>query len=214
LWRRSKAACPAIKPPNGLGSRSARPRRFVGPRHPNRARLRIHPAWTGGGWTRRGGEFCRDDPMGGASDQQQEITITGRRSFFLDQHAIHVQRISNSARLLSYLLTLPLFIIDTLSVTALVAIATILLARGQDLQSSLLLLGIFRLGCGPDDSFDNPAECCVGAGSFSLCLDRGYLSRVARFAAAAVRPSAGSDGRRPPSRSDRRSRSNMCPIFS
>jgi hypothetical protein len=64
---------------------------------------------------------------------------------FPDQHAIHVQRISNSARLLSYLLTLPLFIIDTLSVTALVAIATILLARGQDLQSSLLLLGIFAL---------------------------------------------------------------------
>jgi hypothetical protein len=41
--------------------------------------------------------------------------------------------------------TLPRFIIDTLSVTALVAIATILLARGQDLQSSLLLLGMFAL---------------------------------------------------------------------
>jgi ATP-binding cassette subfamily C protein len=75
----------------------------------------------------------------------KEITITGRRSFFLEQHGYHVQRFSNSARLLSFLMTLPRFIIDTLSVTALVAIVAILLARGQDLQSSLLLLGMFAL---------------------------------------------------------------------
>jgi ATP-binding cassette, subfamily B, bacterial PglK len=82
---------------------------------------------------------------GQAISSVKEITITGRRSFFLDQHAFHVQRFSNSARLLSFLVTLPRFIIDTLSVTALVAIVTILLARGQDLQSSLLLLGMFAL---------------------------------------------------------------------
>jgi ABC-type multidrug transport system fused ATPase/permease subunit len=82
---------------------------------------------------------------GQAISSVKEITITGRRSFFLDQHAFHVQRFSNSARLLSFLVTLPRFIIDTLSVTALVAIAMILLARGQDLQSSLLLLGMFAL---------------------------------------------------------------------
>ena len=82
---------------------------------------------------------------GQAISSVKEITITGRRSFFLDQHAFHVQRFSNSARLLSFLMTLPRFIIDTLSVTALVAIAMILLARGQDLQSSLLLLGMFAL---------------------------------------------------------------------
>ncbi len=75
----------------------------------------------------------------------KEITITGRRAFFLDRHAFHVQRFSNSNRLLSFLVTFPRFMIDTLSVTALVAIATILLARGQDLQSSLLLLGMFAL---------------------------------------------------------------------
>ena len=73
----------------------------------------------------------------------KEITITGRRAFFLDQHALHVQRFTNSNRLLSFLVTLPRFIIDTLFVTALVTIAAILLARGQDLQSSLLLLGMF-----------------------------------------------------------------------
>ncbi len=82
---------------------------------------------------------------GQAISSVKEITITGRRSFFLDQHAFHVQRFSNSARLLSFLVTLPRFIIDTLSVTALVAIVTILVARGQDLQSSLLLLGMFAL---------------------------------------------------------------------
>jgi ABC-type bacteriocin/lantibiotic exporter with double-glycine peptidase domain len=80
---------------------------------------------------------------GQAISSVKEITITRRRSFFLDQHAFHVQRFSNSARLLSFLVTLPRFIVDTLSVTALVAIAMILLARGQDLQSSLLLLGMF-----------------------------------------------------------------------
>jgi ATP-binding cassette, subfamily B, bacterial PglK len=75
----------------------------------------------------------------------KEITITGRRAFFLDQHAHHVQRFTNSNRLLSFLVTLPRFIIDTLSVTALITVAAILLARGQDLQSSLLLLGMFAL---------------------------------------------------------------------
>jgi ATP-binding cassette, subfamily B, bacterial PglK len=75
----------------------------------------------------------------------KEITITGHRSFFLDQHAFHVRRFSNSARKLLFLMTLPRFIIDTLSVTALVAITTILLVRGRDLQSSLLLLGMFAL---------------------------------------------------------------------
>ncbi|HTW87001.1 MAG TPA: ABC transporter ATP-binding protein [Candidatus Binataceae bacterium] len=75
----------------------------------------------------------------------KEITITGRRAFFLDQHAHHVQRFTNSNRLLLFLMTLPRFIIDTLSVAALIAIAAILLARGQDLQSSLLMLGMFAL---------------------------------------------------------------------
>jgi ATP-binding cassette subfamily C protein len=75
----------------------------------------------------------------------KEITITGRRAFFLDHHAHHVQRFSNSNRLLSFYITLPRFIIDTLSVTALITIAAIILARGQDLQSSLLLLGMFAL---------------------------------------------------------------------
>ena len=35
---------------------------------------------------------------GQAISSVKEITITGRRSFFLDQQAFHVQRFSNSAR--------------------------------------------------------------------------------------------------------------------
>ena len=75
----------------------------------------------------------------------KEIAITGRQSFFLDQHARHVQGFSDAARSLAFLITIPRFVIDTLSVIAMVAIAAILLGRGQDLQSSLLLLGTFAL---------------------------------------------------------------------
>ena len=75
----------------------------------------------------------------------KEIIITGRRSFFIDQHSYHVQRFTDSMRSLTFLTTVPRFVIDTLAVTAMVAIAAILLARGQDLQSTLLLLGMFAL---------------------------------------------------------------------
>jgi ABC-type multidrug transport system fused ATPase/permease subunit len=75
----------------------------------------------------------------------KEIIITGRRSFFIDQHSYHVQRFTDAARSLTFLTTVPRFVIDTLAVTAMVAIAAILLARGQDLQSTLLLLGMFAL---------------------------------------------------------------------
>jgi ATP-binding cassette subfamily C protein len=46
---------------------------------------------------------------------------------------------------LNLLSAVPRFAIDTLAVGAVVAIAAILLARGQDLQSILLLLGMFAL---------------------------------------------------------------------
>lgn len=75
----------------------------------------------------------------------KEITITGRRSFFLDQHGYHVQRFTDSIRSLTFLSAIPRFTIDTLAVSAMVAIAAILLSRGQDLQSILLLLGMFTL---------------------------------------------------------------------
>lgn len=76
----------------------------------------------------------------------KETMITGRRSFFVDQHSDHVQRFTNSLRSLSFLSALPRFIVDTLTVSSMVAIAVILLSGGKDLQSVLLLLGMFALG--------------------------------------------------------------------
>ena len=75
----------------------------------------------------------------------KEIMITGRRSFFIDQHGTHVRRFTDSARSLTFLSVVPRFVIDTLAVSAMVAIAAILLTRGEDLQSTLLLLGMFAL---------------------------------------------------------------------
>jgi ABC-type multidrug transport system fused ATPase/permease subunit len=75
----------------------------------------------------------------------KEIMITGRRSFFIDEHSYHVRRFADSMRSLTFLTTAPRFVIDTLAVTAMVTIAAILLGRGQDLQSTLLLLGMFAL---------------------------------------------------------------------
>jgi ATP-binding cassette subfamily C protein len=75
----------------------------------------------------------------------KEIMISGRRSFFVDQHSYHVHRFADSSRSLTVLGVIPRFVIDTLAVTAMVVIAAILLARGQDLQSTLLLMGMFAL---------------------------------------------------------------------
>ena len=75
----------------------------------------------------------------------KEIIISGRGSFFVDQHGYHVHRFADASRSLTVLGVIPRFVIDTLAVTAMVAIAAILLARGQDLQSTLLLMGMFAL---------------------------------------------------------------------
>jgi ATP-binding cassette subfamily C protein len=75
----------------------------------------------------------------------KETTLTGRRSFFIDQQGRHVRRFTEALRSLSFLSALPRFVIDTLAVTAMVAIAAILLSRGEDMQSILPILGMFAL---------------------------------------------------------------------
>jgi ATP-binding cassette subfamily C protein len=75
----------------------------------------------------------------------KEITLTGRRSFFVEQHAYHVRRFTDALRSLTFLTAIPRLCIDTLAVSGVVAIAAILLMGGQDLQSILLLLGMFAL---------------------------------------------------------------------
>jgi ABC-type multidrug transport system fused ATPase/permease subunit len=75
----------------------------------------------------------------------KETKLTGQRSFFIDQQVSHVERFTDALRSLSFLSALPRFIIDTLAVTAMVAIAAILLSRGEDMQSILPILGMFAL---------------------------------------------------------------------
>jgi len=75
----------------------------------------------------------------------KETMITGRRSFFIDQHSYHVRRFTDSLRSLTFLSAFPRLVIDTLAVSAMVAIAAILLRGGEDLQSILPLLGMFTL---------------------------------------------------------------------
>ena len=71
--------------------------------------------------------------------------ITGSRSFFLDEHGHHVYQFADLIRSMAFLTASPRFIIETLAVIAMVTIAAILIARGEDLQSTLLLLGMFAL---------------------------------------------------------------------
>jgi len=75
----------------------------------------------------------------------KETTLTGRRSFLIDQHSYQVRHFTESLRSLSFFSAFPRFVIDTLAVTAMVAIAAILLRGGRDLQSILPLLGMFAL---------------------------------------------------------------------
>jgi ABC-type multidrug transport system fused ATPase/permease subunit len=75
----------------------------------------------------------------------KETMITGRRSFFIDQHGYHVQRFTDSLRSLTFLTAFPRLVIDTLAVSAMVAIAAMLLRGGEDLESILPLLGMFTL---------------------------------------------------------------------
>ena len=84
---------------------------------------------------------CAEQAIGSV----KEITLTGRRSFFVEQHNYHVRRFTDSLQSLAFLSSIPRFAIDTLAVSAMVAIAAILLWVGQDLRSILLLLGMFTL---------------------------------------------------------------------
>jgi ATP-binding cassette, subfamily B, bacterial PglK len=75
----------------------------------------------------------------------KETRITGRGSFFVDQHSYHVRHFTDSLRSLAFLSAFPRLVIDTLAISAMVAIAAILLRGGEDLQSILPLLGMFTL---------------------------------------------------------------------
>jgi ATP-binding cassette subfamily C protein len=75
----------------------------------------------------------------------KETLVTGRRAFFIDKYDYHIGRFAEAVRSMMFLSLIPRFVIDTLAVSTMVAIAAILLARGQDLLSILPLLGMFAV---------------------------------------------------------------------
>jgi ABC-type multidrug transport system fused ATPase/permease subunit len=75
----------------------------------------------------------------------KEIKITGRDRFFVNQHSYYVERFTDSLRSLTFLSAIPRFAIDGLVVSGMVSILGILLWRGQDLQASMLILGMYVL---------------------------------------------------------------------
>jgi ATP-binding cassette subfamily C protein len=75
----------------------------------------------------------------------KETLVTGRASFFLDRQCRYVRDLAHSLRSLMFLSAIPRLVIDTLAVTAMVAIALVILARDQDVQSILTVLGVFGM---------------------------------------------------------------------
>ena len=75
----------------------------------------------------------------------KETLLMGRASFFIDRHGYHTRRFADSHRSSMLLSATPRLVIDTLAVTAMVAIVLIIIARGQDPQSILPVLSMFAV---------------------------------------------------------------------
>jgi ATP-binding cassette subfamily C protein len=75
----------------------------------------------------------------------KETLLMGRASFFIDRHGYHARRFADSHRSSMLLSNTPRLVIDTLAVTAMVAIVLIIIARGQSPQSILPVLGMFAV---------------------------------------------------------------------
>jgi ATP-binding cassette subfamily C protein len=75
----------------------------------------------------------------------KETLIMGRAAFFIDRHADHAERFAESFRSSMVLSSIPRLVIDTLAVTAMVSIVLIVVARGQNPQTILPILGMFAV---------------------------------------------------------------------
>jgi ATP-binding cassette, subfamily B, bacterial PglK len=75
----------------------------------------------------------------------KETLVMGRAAFFIDRHAPHARHFAESFRSSMLLSSIPRLVIDTLAVTAMVAMVLIILARGQNPQSILPVLGMFAV---------------------------------------------------------------------
>jgi ATP-binding cassette subfamily C protein len=75
----------------------------------------------------------------------KESLVMDRTSFFIDRHGYYTRQFADSWRSYMLLSHIPRLVIDTLAAGAMVAIALVALARGQDLQSLLPVLGVFAV---------------------------------------------------------------------
>ncbi len=75
----------------------------------------------------------------------KETLVTGRASLFIDHHVYHARHFAESFRSSMLLSSIPRLVIDTLAVTAMVAMVLIILTRGQNPQSILPVLGMFAV---------------------------------------------------------------------
>jgi ABC-type multidrug transport system fused ATPase/permease subunit len=75
----------------------------------------------------------------------KETLVMDRAMFFVDHQGYHAQRFADSVHVSTFLSAIPRLVMDTLAVSAMVAIALVTLVRGQDMQSLLPVLGMFAV---------------------------------------------------------------------
>jgi ATP-binding cassette subfamily C protein len=75
----------------------------------------------------------------------KETLIMDRARFFIDHQGRHAQNFANTQRTVMFLSSVPRLLMDTLAVSAMVAIALVILVRGQDLEALLPVLGMFAV---------------------------------------------------------------------
>jgi ABC-type multidrug transport system fused ATPase/permease subunit len=75
----------------------------------------------------------------------KETVVMGRASFFVDRHSHHAKDFAESHRTSMLLSSIPRLVIDTLAVIAMVSVVLLILARGQDPQAILPVLGMFAV---------------------------------------------------------------------
>jgi len=75
----------------------------------------------------------------------KETLVMNRASFFIDHQDHHAQNFADSMRSLMLLSNVPRLLMDTLAVSAMVAIALVIIGQGHDMQSLLPALGMFAV---------------------------------------------------------------------
>lgn len=75
----------------------------------------------------------------------KETLVMGRAGFFIDRQTIEVKRFAGSMNAMMFFSALPRLMIDTLAVSAMVAIALAVLLRGGDTQRLVPVLGMFAV---------------------------------------------------------------------